>query len=503
MRLKVLIGSLDCEVLGTKDADFEVVGISVDSRDIKKGAEGEGVLFAAIQGEHVDGHKFIKTAVENGAVCVMAERPAQGIPVPQVIVPDARAALSRISDVFYGEPSKKLIMTGVTGTNGKTTTTYLLESIFREAGFNPGVIGTVNYRYGGKTFPATHTTPDAPYLHKILREMLDAGVTHCVMEVSSHSLAQKRVNDCRFNVGVFTNLTHEHLDYHHTMEEYFRCKSVLFRLLKDSGGFSVINIDDPWGKLLKKEFPSAFTYSLKEGASISPSDYRLREGLTEASVKTPAGYVQISSHLVGEYNLQNILASIGAGYALGVDCDTLGKGINALRRVPGRLEKIEASRPGAGPFRAYVDYAHTGDALERALLALKRVSGGRVITVFGCGGNRDRLKRPKMGEVSARLSDISIITSDNPRDEDPIEIIKEIEAGITGVKKSGPDETLEGKCYTVIPERGTAIRKAVKTARKGDTILVAGKGHEDYQIIKGKKTRFDDFEVLNEAIKDL
>jgi UDP-N-acetylmuramoyl-L-alanyl-D-glutamate--2,6-diaminopimelate ligase len=501
MRLKTLISSLDCKVLGAKD-DCEVTGISTDSRDIKKG-QGGGALFAAIPGEHVDGHAFIKTAVTNGAACVVAERPEEGVTVPQVIVPDVRAALSRISDVFYGEPSKKLIMTGVTGTNGKTTTTYLLESIFREAGFNPGVIGTVNYRYGGKTFPATHTTPDAPYLHKILREMCDAGVTHCVMEVSSHSLAQKRVNDCRFNVGVFTNLTHEHLDYHRTMEEYFRCKSVLFRLLKDSGGFSVVNVDDPWGEALKKEFPAAYTCSLKEGATFFPAEYKLKEGLTEASIKTPAGRVQVSSHLVGEYNLQNILGAIGAGYALGVDCDTIGRGINALARVPGRLEKIEMKRPGAGPFRAYVDYAHTGDALERALGALKRVSSGRIITVFGCGGNRDRLKRPKMGSVSARLSDVSIITSDNPRDEDPLEIIKEIETGLTGVKKSGPDDTLEGRCYTVIPERGEAIRKAVKTARKGDTILVAGKGHEDYQIIKGKKAHFDDFEVLNEALREL
>ncbi len=500
MRLKSLISSLDCEVLGIKDV--EVTGISLDSRDIGKGAQGTGPLFAAMPGEHVDGHAFIKNAIERGASCVLAERPSEGITVPQIIVGDARAALSRISDVFYGEPSGKFIMAGVTGTNGKTTTTYLLESILREAGFNPGVIGTVNCRYNGKTIPSTHTTPEAPGLHRIFREMADAGVTHCVMEVSSHALAQKRVNDCRFKVGVFTNLTHEHLDYHRTMEEYFAAKSILFKLLKDSGGFSVVNIDDPWGKLLVKDLPGALTFSLKEGASVYPSRYNLLEDRTEAAIATPAGPVNISSRLVGEYNLQNILGSVGAACALGIDSDSIARGINSLDRVPGRLEKIEVNSPG-GRFRAYVDYAHTGDALERALLALKRITEGRVITVFGCGGNRDRLKRPRMGEISTRLSSISIITSDNPRDEDPLEIIKEIESGIKGVKKCGPRDTLKEKCYTVIPERSEAIRKAITTARGRDTILVAGKGHEDYQIIKGKKIHCDDTEVLNDAIREL
>ncbi len=499
MRLKVLIGSLDCEVIGP---DVEITGITADSRDINKAAEAGGALFAAIPGERADGHGFIAQAVENGAACVMAERPAR-VSVTQVVVPDARAALSRVASVFYGEPSRKLVIAGVTGTNGKTTTTYLIESILREAGFNPGVIGTVNYRYGGKTFQASHTTPDAPRLHKMLREMLDAGVTHCVMEVSSHSLAQKRVNDCSFDVGVFTNLTHEHLDYHRTMEEYYRCKSALFRLLRDSGGSSVVNVDDPWGRRLKDEFPSAAAYGLKEGASITPLGFSFGEGSTEATVRTPAGDVHVSSGLVGEYNLQNILAAIGAGCALGAGPGAIGRGISALARVPGRLEKIEVDGRAKGRFRAYVDYAHTGDALERAISALRRISKGRVITVFGCGGNRDRLKRPVMGSVSARLSDITIVTSDNPRDEDPLEIINDIESGMGGVEKRGPGETLGERCYAVIPERGEAIRKAVETARAGDTILIAGKGHEDYQIIKGQKTHFDDFEALNGAVTEL
>ncbi|MBI5237178.1 MAG: UDP-N-acetylmuramoyl-L-alanyl-D-glutamate--2,6-diaminopimelate ligase [Deltaproteobacteria bacterium] len=500
MRLKDILISLDCKLLGP-DEGVEVTGISCDSRNIIKTGGGKGALFAAIPGERVDGHAFIKNAVENGAACVLAERPAEGVKVPQVIVGDVREALSKVSDIFYGQPSKRLTVVGVTGTNGKTTITYLLESIFKEAGFNPGVIGTVNYRYGGSIFPAPHTTPQAPELHKILKEMADSGVTHCVMEVSSHSLEQKRVGDCRFKCGVFTNLTHDHLDYHHTMEEYFRCKSILFKLVEGQSGVSVINIDDQWGRLIKKDFPSALTYSIREKADISPKEYKLKDGGIEAIISTPKGDVRVSSHLVGEYNLHNILAAIGAASALGVDPGQIGRGVDRLRRVPGRLEKIEAA--GANSFRAYVDYAHTGDALERALQALVAVAKGRIITVFGCGGNRDRLKRPRMGAIATSLSAVTIITSDNPRDEDPLEIIKEIEGGVKGVKKYEPDASFEGKGYMVIPDRGEAIKKAVRLTRSNDTVLVAGKGHEDYQIVKGKKFHFDDFEALNEAIKEL
>jgi len=494
MLLKDLIGPLHCKVVG--NPDVEVTGISLDSREIE-----QGVIFAAMPGEHVDGHEFIKDAAAKGASAVLAEKVTEAIPVTQVIVRDIRAALSEVSARFYGEPSKRLKLVGVTGTNGKTTTTYIIESILKEAGFTPGVIGTINYRYGGRIYPAPHTTPQAPQLQKVLKEMADSGVTHCVMEVSSHSLEQRRVGDCVFSVVVFTNLTHEHLDYHRTMEEYFGCKKTLFKMAAEAGGAGAVNIDDEWGVRIKKEFPGSLTYSLKHGADIYPLTYSLLHGRTEAEISTPAGRVTVSSHLVGEYNLQNILAAISAGYALGMDLSAVAAGIDSIERVPGRLEKIEASGPKR--FNAYVDYAHTADALERTLNALKNITTGRIITVFGCGGNRDRLKRPRMGEVSARLSDITIVTSDNPRDEDPLEIIREVEAGIKGMEKCGPGPLSGKKCYMAIPVRSEAIKRAVDMAQNGDTVLLAGKGHEDYQIVKGQRLHFSDFEALNNAIKGL
>jgi len=494
MKLKKLIDSIGAEVIG--EADVEIGALVYDSKGVKM---EDKALFAALPGERVDGYGFIKNAVDNGAVAVLAQRPCKGVTVPQVIVRDARAALSRISDRFFGEPSKGLIMAGVTGTNGKTTTTYLLEAIFAEAGFSPGVIGTVNYRYGGKVFPAPHTTPEAPELHKILKEMADEGVTHCVMEVSSHALHQKRTADVRFNAGVFTNLTHDHLDYHKTMEDYFEAKKILFKeLLRVKHGAAIINADSVWGRELLKEIGDAVPFGLTKCAGVYPKEYKLNPGGIEALIATPQWTLKISSNLVGEYNLQNILGAIATAYSLGIEPLSIEKGVNALKNVPGRLEKLAVN--GARGFTAYVDYAHTDDALRRALLALKNVSTGRIITVFGCGGNRDRLKRPKMGVVSAELSSVSIITSDNPRDEDPLEIIKEIETGLSGVKKYSAGDNPEGRGYMVIPDRAEAIKKAVAIAKKGDVILVAGKGHEDYQIVKGAKAHFSDFEELKGAV---
>ncbi len=494
MLLRELIAPLRCKVVG--DPDIEVASISLDSREVVS-----GTLFAAMPGVHVDGRSFIGEAVRRGACAVLAERAGEAVPVTQVIVEDIRAALAEVSARFYGYPSRRLKLVGVTGTNGKTTTTYLIESILKEAGFAPGVIGTINYRYGGGTYPAPHTTPQALQLQKILKEMADSGATHCVMEVSSHSLEQKRVLGCVFSVAVFTNLTHEHLDYHRTMDGYFGSKKTLFKMAAEAGGVCAVNIDDEWGALIKKEFPGSLTYSLKHGADICPLGYSLLPGNTEAEVSTPAGTVTVGSHLVGEYNLRNILAAISAGCALGIDPKAQAAGIAALERVPGRLEKIEASGPRR--FNAYVDYAHTPDALERTLDALRKVTKGRLITVFGCGGNRDRLKRPEMGEVSARLSDITIVTSDNPRDEDPLEIIREVVSGIKGVDRCAPGAPSAGKCYMAIPERLEAIKRAVETARDGDTLLLAGKGHEDYQIVKGQRLHFSDFEALDSAIKGL
>lgn len=494
MLLRNLIAPLRCKVEG--NPDIEVASISLDSREVEK-----GTLFAAMPGVHLDGRAFIEDAVKRGACAVLAQEATEAVPVTQVIVEDIRAALAEVSARFHGYPSRRLKLVGVTGTNGKTTTTYLMESILKEAGLTPGVIGTINYRYGGGIYPAPHTTPQAPQLQRVLKEMADSGVTHCVMEVSSHSLEQQRVLGCVFSVAVFTNLTHEHLDYHRTMEGYFESKKTLFKMATGADGICAVNIDDEWGALIKKEFPGSLTYSLKQGADIYPLGYSLLSGGIEAEVSTPAGIVMVRSHLVGEYNLQNILAAISAGCALGLDPKAIAAGIASLERVPGRLEKIEASGPRR--FNAYVDYAHTADALERTLNALREITEGRLITVFGCGGNRDRLKRPEMGEVSARLSDITIVTSDNPRDEDPLEIISEVVSGIKGVNKCIPGAPSAGKCYMAIPERLEAIKRAVETAQNGDTLLLAGKGHEDCQIVKGKRLHFSDFEALDAAIKGL
>jgi UDP-N-acetylmuramoyl-L-alanyl-D-glutamate--2,6-diaminopimelate ligase len=321
------------------------------------------------------------------------------------------------------------------------------------------------------------------------------------MEVSSHALSQKRVEDCVFKAGVFTNLTHEHLDYHHTMEEYFDAKAILFkRLLKNSGGVPVINVDDAWGSRLAGGLNEAITFSLcsDKAASIAPKRATLGDSGIQAVCDTPAGAIAIRSSLVGEYNLQNILGAIGASIAVGIKPERIEAGIANLKRVPGRLEK-SAGQMGIA---AYVDYAHTGDALKRALEALRQVAKGRIITVFGCGGNRDRGKRPEMGAVSAALSDITIITSDNPRDEDPLEIIKEVEAGAikAGARRCNGSETPETKAYVVMPDRREAIQKAVSLAREGDTVLVAGKGHEVCQIALGVSSHFNDLEELDGAI---
>ncbi len=496
MKLKKLIEKLEHKSYGFKDV--EVTGLTCDSRSIEKGN-----LFAALKGEHADGREFAKEAVEKGASSVLAGARIKDLDVPQVIVDDMGEALAKTAVRFYRNPSKGMKLVGITGTNGKTTAAYLVESILKEAGLNAGVVSTINYRYGAKTLPAPFTTPQAPHLQRILSEMADSGVTHCVMEVSSHSLSQKRVDGCAFSVRVFTNLSPEHLDYHHTMAEYFEAKARLFTdpALDSDGSASIINVDDEWGEALGSRLGGVLNYSIisdKRRSDIHPLDFSLSAEGIEAAIITPGGTVKVSSPLVGEHNLYNIMAAVGAAYALGIEAPVISRGINALKTVPGRLEMVagpDLSR-GREQFNAFVDYAHTPDALERVLGALKGIARGRIITVFGCGGNRDRGKRPLMGEVSARLSDITIVTSDNPRDEDPLEIIAEIEKGMEGVKKYGPDEDITDRGYTVIPEREEAIARAVSFARNGDTVLVAGKGHEDYQIVKGEYRPFDDRIVL-------
>ncbi|MBI5048982.1 MAG: UDP-N-acetylmuramoyl-L-alanyl-D-glutamate--2,6-diaminopimelate ligase [Deltaproteobacteria bacterium] len=504
MKLSELIKYLpNKQIMG--NLEIPIQGITYDSRRVSK-----DFLFAAIRGQHLDGSRFIPDAIKYGASAILTEEPFSATSAAQIVVPDAREAMAKLSSLFYGEPSQKMTLIGITGTNGKTTITYLVESIFRAAGFHAGVVGTINYRYADKIFNAPHTTPEAPDLQRVFNEMVDNNVTHCVMEVSSHSLAQKRVDGSRFIGSVFTNLTQDHLDYHKTMEEYFESKSRLFTdfVAEEENGFSVINIDDPWGLKLNSKLKTqnsklrTIRYSLRQDAEIQPAKTLFYEKGIEAILNTSIGSVKISSPLLGEYNLQNIMAAVGIGIGLGLDRRVIENGIANLKRVNGRLERI-LSNDG---FQAVVDYAHTGDALERVLNTLRPLTKGRLITIFGCGGDRDRGKRPIMGEIATRLSNFTIITSDNPRSEGPMEIIKEIEGGIKNgtmvqdFKVLTPNSELR-TVYAVIPDRREAIKAAVKMALPQDIILVAGKGHEDYQIIGSKKIPFDDTKEIRKAME--
>jgi len=506
MKVSELRDVLDgCIVIGSEEVD--VRDITCDSRmDFD-----DKYIFAAVPGLDVDGYSFIPEAVGKGADCILAEKKwdasHSGRAVTEIIVPDVREALGRAAASIYGNPSEGLNLIGVTGTNGKTTVTYVLDSIFRAGGFETAVIGTVSYRFGGKKIPAPNTTPGAPALQRLLRDMRRAGVTHCAMEVSSHGLDQKRALGCSFDAAVFTNLTQDHMDYHSDEEDYFTVKSNLFTLLK-AGGVSVINIDGPWGRRLAVTAPGLVTTGLTKEADVHPRGFSVTEGGIDALVQTPAGPVSVSTTVTGRFNLENILSAIGAAYGLGIERGIIERGIRDFKGVPGRMERV---KPDVGElaWSAYVDYAHTPDALSRLLSTVRDMSRGRIILVFGCGGNRDRTKRALMGEAAARGADIIIITSDNPRDEAPMAIIDDITAGLKGVRifeagdRSVDDLPVGKKAYTVIAHRRDAIREAVAIARAGDTLLLAGKGHEDYQIIKGKRLHFEDSGELRKAMREL
>lgn len=486
MKLKELLKALkSCEIQGFEDT--EIFDIQYDSR-----AVGKGSLFVAIKGEKADGNLFAPQAVEKGAVAVVTDRSkesgvrSQEYAATIIYVPNAREALAKISAAFYGEPASKLKLLGITGTNGKTTTSFLVESILREAGLNPGVIGTINYRYAGKVLPAPNTTPESLDLQRLLKDMVDNGVKAVVMEVSSHALDQERVGGCIFDAGVFTNLTQDHLDYHLTMDKYFEAKARLFTDFIDEGRVAVINMDDPKGEeLSKRAVGRVMGYGGKGrgGVNIYPKEIALGVDGIKGIFMTPAGEVKVKSSLIGEFNLYNILAAVGAGVGLGLPVEAIEKGISDLKNVPGRLERVDAGQP----FTILVDYAHTPDALERVLSTIRGLTDKKIITVFGCGGDRDKGKRPIMGKIAAEYSDVVIVTSDNPRTEDPLKIIEDIKAGITGVR--------------VIPDRREAIREAIREANEGDVVLLAGKGHEDYQIVGKEKIHFDDREEALKAVK--
>ncbi len=452
----------------------------------------------------VDGHQFIEEAVQRGAGAVVSEEEREVSDRTLILVPNSRQALAKISSNFYGNPSSRLKLIGITGTNGKTTTTYLLESIFRKAGCDVGVIGTINYRFGQKTTPAPNTTPESLDLQRILWEMVKEGTSHVIMEVSSHGLDLDRVFGCQFDGVVFTNLTSEHLDYHKTLQKYFESKKKLFSdYLVESRKkrrFAVTNHDDPRGeKMVEGIDLPVIRYGLSPSCDITADQVTSSfEGLS-CRVRTPRGDLSIRSKLIGDFNVYNILAAVSVGIGMDVPLENLKEGVEGLEGVSGRFEKMENTRG----LHIIVDYAHTHDALERVLLGLKGIlengtqNRGKMITVFGCGGDRDRTKRPLMGEVAGKYSDLAILTSDNPRTEDPLAILEEVEKGLESLplKEWHPDEIelwRSKKGYLKVPDRREAIRMAIRLAQPSDTVLIAGKGHEDYQIVGKKRFPFDD-----------
>jgi UDP-N-acetylmuramoyl-L-alanyl-D-glutamate--2,6-diaminopimelate ligase len=485
MRLERLLEEVPAIRL-TGDGSLEIQEIAYASQAVVPGS-----LFAALRGVKADGFDFVPDALAKGASAVLSERerPAE-LDTAWIQAADAREALALCSANFYGHPSRELKVIGITGTKGKTTITYLLESIFKAAGHRSGLLGTIQYRGPGLEEVASRTTPEAPDLQKMMRTLKDNRATHCVMEVSSHALDLKRPVGVDFDVAVFTNLSGDHLDYHRTMEDYFRAKLRLFTLGRRS--MAVVNADDEWGrKLMAHLAMGGVTYGLAPSAMVRAEDYTFRDDGIRAAVKFPAGRLELDSHLLGKPNLYNILAAVAAALTLNIPAAAVKEGIRSLRGVPGRFEKIDNSRG----LHIFVDYAHTDDALRNLLETARELRGeNRVIVVFGAGGDRDRSKRPRMGEAAGSLSDWSIITSDNPRSEDPLEIIRDIERGI---HRNGGDR------YEIEPDRRAAIRKALHQGLEGDYILIAGKGHEDYQIIQDRVTHFDDAEVIREILKEM
>lgn len=503
MKLKDLIYGLPVKaVLG--NTEIEVSGISCDSRSVEPGE-----LFVAIPGTRLDGHNFIKQARDRGVVAFLVSREVEAEKEEAVVVvSEPRLMMGILASRLSGEPSRKMDVIAITGTNGKTTTSYLIESICSAEGKECGVIGTINYRWKNKSVSATNTTPESLEIIKLLSQMLKDGVKRVAMEVSSHALSQKRVSGINFCAGIFTNLSPEHLDYHKDMEDYFRAKSLLFTealsgkwlsQTPEQEPISVINLDDAYGKRLMK---MAYGKKIGYGVENSDADYKAKiiehnwDGI-RISVCSRFGEIELKSPLLGRVNAHNIVAAACTLLELGVKPEAIVRGVETLKSVPGRMERVD-NKQG---FLVLVDYAHTPDALEKTILSVKDLGIRRLILVFGCGGDRDRSKRPRMGEIGARAAQILIVTSDNPRTEDPLKIISEIEMGVekTGVSKINHiNENKKG--YIIEPDRRKAIEMALKLAREGDAVLIAGKGHEDYQIIGTEKIHFDDREEVRRIL---
>lgn len=496
MKLTELLAGVGTEPVASTKAKVDVTQVTSDSRQVKPGA-----LFVAVPGTKADGTHFVHDAVKAGAVAVVTEKPLSGVPVPTFKVPSARRALSLIAGNFYGNPARELVLLGVTGTNGKTTTAWLVESICLAGMSQVGLFGTITVRFSGETRPATHTTPDPVQLHQTFREMVDAGVDTVVMEVSSHALDQDRVHGLTFRAAGFTNLSRDHLDYHKDMEAYFQAKRRLFTENLSPGGLAVVNGDDTYTNRIYNEMRQlkrqAWKFSRAGNGELSASNVELTTKGITATLKTPAGDIPIKSALVGAHNLDNILLAAGIALAAGASRRDVQDGIERVTRVPGRMERVA----GRG-ITALIDYAHTDEALTKAVESARAVTKGRLLVVFGCGGDRDTGKRPLMGEAAAQ-ADLPIVTSDNPRGEDPDDIIGDIVPGLEkgGLRRMSPAKARTGeKGYLVEADRAAAIALAVSLAKEGDTVLIAGKGHEAYQEQGGEKRPFDDLEEARKAL---
>jgi UDP-N-acetylmuramoyl-L-alanyl-D-glutamate--2,6-diaminopimelate ligase len=480
------------EIIGEGDTEF--VGLEKDSRAVEP-----GMLFLCVKGERANGHDFAQEAVTRGASAIVAERHLE-LDTPQLIVKDSRLAASIIADYVYGHPSGEIKVIGVTGTNGKTTTTYLLEKILNDCKRTAGVIGTIEARYAGQRLPMSGTTPETHQLQRLLREMRNEGVQYCAMEVSSHALEQGRVKGCKFRSAIFTNLTQDHLDYHGSMDNYAAAKGLLFSRLGNAYGdpqhersYAILNADDETSAVFRRlTSAEVITYGLDNAADLTASDIVISSEGSSFTVSGFGGTAVIKLRMPGRFNVYNALAAIAASLLEGIPLADIKSSLEGIQGVPGRVETVDLGQP----FSVIVDYAHTPDGLRNVLAAVKEFAARRIITVFGCGGDRDRTKRPVMGQIAAEYSDYIIVTSDNPRSENPDSIISEIEAGLIQAGLS-PSQ------YALVADRRKAIEKAVEMASQGDVVLIAGKGHETYQLIGGHTFPFDDRITAMEAIRGI